>query len=90
MPNAGTGNDDVCHPFCNGDCYWPFNWRYCKGTACRATVNGNPITPPTATAGAWDPRDTQVPGPPAPAPTPGYSVLRSYPPQCVTDNYPGG
>jgi hypothetical protein len=85
-----NGNDDVCHPFCNGDCYWPFNWRYCKGTECRATVNGDAITPPTATAGAWDPRDSQVPNPNAPNAPPGYDILRSYPPQCVTDNYPGG
>lgn len=86
IPSAG--NDDICHPFCNGDCYWPFNWRYCKGNACRASVNGDVITPPTATVGAWDPRDTQVPAPAPPATTPAYKILRSHPPQCIPDKYP--
>lgn len=53
--------------------------RFCSTAACRGTVNGDVITPPTATVGAFDPRQN--------APR---DVVRSYPPQCYPDNWDNG
>lgn len=70
----------MCHPFCNSQCYLPFSMRFCSTDACRGTINGDVITPPTATAGAFDPRQTTGP----------RNVVRSRPPQCYPDNWDNG
>jgi hypothetical protein len=75
------GDINVCHPFCNNNCYFPFNWRYCAGNDCRANVNGDPITPPqTIAGGPWDTRQTSPP----------RDVVRSHPPQCTPDAWDNG
>jgi hypothetical protein len=74
------GDVNVCHPFCNGECYFPFNWRYCAGTTCRASVLGDPITAPVTVPGGHEPRQI---GPPR-------DVVRSLPPQCTPDNWDNG
>ena len=83
-PDPATGfggNQNLCHPFCDGQCYFPFNWRYCGGDACRGGAGDFLISPPLNTAvgpggnGDWWDRQTSPP----------RDVVRSHPPQCTPD-----
>ena len=73
---GNNGNQNLCHPFCNNECYWPFNWRYCRGNTCRQpNVNGDVLTAPVG-SNPWQPRVDN-----------NNNIQRSLPPQCAPDIY---
>lgn len=79
-PTTGFGaSQTLCHPFCNGECFFPFNWRYCGGDACRGGAGDFLISPPlnTAVGTDWHVRQTSPP----------RDVVKSHPPQCTPDNW---